>query len=218
MSAGRRHCSSRMSPRAIPDAEGKPVIIANCQAGWQIMMMAAANPNLIGPITLTDSPLSYWAGVSGKSPLRYRGGALGGTWTSALAGDIGNGIFDGPHLVANFESLNAANTYWQKAYNVHFKLDTEAARFLDFDTSWGSPVLLNAKEMQWIADHLLVGDKLATGELRTSDGLRIDLRNIKSPVIVFYSWGDSTTPPQQALAGSPIFMTMSRKSSPTWAK
>jgi hypothetical protein len=23
-----------------PDAEGKPVIIANCQAGWQIMMMA----------------------------------------------------------------------------------------------------------------------------------------------------------------------------------
>ena len=24
-----------------PDAEGKPMIIANCQAGWQIMMMAA---------------------------------------------------------------------------------------------------------------------------------------------------------------------------------
>ena len=27
-----------------PDAEGKPVVIANCQAGWQIMMMAAINP------------------------------------------------------------------------------------------------------------------------------------------------------------------------------
>ena len=27
-----------------PDAEGKPVMIANCQAGWQIMMMAATNP------------------------------------------------------------------------------------------------------------------------------------------------------------------------------
>ena len=27
-----------------PDAEGKPMIIANCQAGWQIMMMAATNP------------------------------------------------------------------------------------------------------------------------------------------------------------------------------
>ena len=27
-----------------PDAEGKPIIIANCQAGWQIMMMAAIEP------------------------------------------------------------------------------------------------------------------------------------------------------------------------------
>ena len=25
-----------------PDAEGKPIVIANCQAGWQIMMMAAS--------------------------------------------------------------------------------------------------------------------------------------------------------------------------------
>jgi len=182
-----------------PDAEGKPVIIANCQAGWQIMMMAAIRPDLTGPIMLAGSPLSYWAGVRGTNPLRYLGGALGGTWLTALAGDMGNGIFDGAHLVANFESLNPANTYWQKAYSVYSKVDTEAARFLDFETWWGSPVLLNAEEMQWIADNLFVGNKLATGELRMSDGLRIDLRNIKSPIIVFCSWGDNITPPQQAL-------------------
>ncbi len=182
-----------------PDAEGKPVIIANCQAGWQIMMMAAIKPDLAGPIMLAGSPLSYWAGVRGKNPLRYLGGVLGGTWMTALAGDIGYGIFDGAHLVANFESLNPANTYWQKVYNVYSKVDTEATRFLDFETWWGSPVLLNAEEMQWIADNLFVGNKLATGELRTSDGLRVDLRNIKSPIIVFCSWGDNITPPQQAL-------------------
>jgi hypothetical protein len=78
-------------------------------------------------------------------------------------------------------------------------VDTEATRFLDFETWWGSPVLLNAAEMQWIADNLFVGNKLSTGELRTSDGVRIDLRNIKSPIIVFCSWGDNITPPQQAL-------------------
>ncbi len=182
-----------------PLAEGKPVIIANCQAGWQIMMMAAIKPDLAGPIMLAGSPLSYWAGVRGKNPLRYLGGVLGGTWMTALAGDIGHGIFDGAHLVANFESLNPANTYWQKAYNVYSNVDTEAPRFLDFETWWGSPVLLNAEEMQWIADNLFVGNKLATGELRTSDGVRIDLRNIKSPIIVFCSWGDNITPPQQAL-------------------
>ena len=124
---------------------------------------------------------------------------LGGTWLTALAGDLGNGIFDGANLVANFESLNPANTYWEKPYNVYSKVDTEAERFLDFETWWGSPVLLNAGEMQWIADNLFVGNKLTAGEIRTSDGVRVDLRNIKSPIIVFCSWGDNITPPQQAL-------------------
>ena len=181
------------------EAEGKPVVIANCQAGWQIMMMAALNPNRTGPIMLAGSPLSYWAGVRGKNPMRYLGGMLGGTWLTTLSGDLGNGIFDGANLVANFESLNPANTYWTKAYNVYSKIDTEAARFLDFETWWGGPVLLNAEEMQWIADNLFVGNRLATGQIRTSDGVRIDLRNVKAPIVVFCSWGDNITPPQQAL-------------------
>jgi len=182
-----------------PDAEGKPIIIANCQAGWQIMMMAAITPGRTGPIMLAGSPLSYWAGVRGKNPMRYLGGMLGGTWLTALSGDLGHGIFDGANLVANFESLNPANTYWSKAYNVYSKVDTESERFLDFETWWGGPVLLNAGEMQWIADNLFVGNRLSTGQLLTSDGVRIDLRNITAPIIVFCSWGDNITPPQQAL-------------------
>ena len=47
--------------------------------------------------------------------------------------------------------------------------------------------------------NLFVGNKLAAGELHSSNGTRIDLRNIKSPIIVFCSWGDDITPPQQAL-------------------
>ncbi len=182
-----------------PLAEGKPVIIANCQAGWQILMMAALRPELAGPILVAGSPLSYWAGVRGKNPLRYLGGILGGTWLTALSGDVGKGIFDGAHLVANFESLDPANTYWKKLYNVYSKVDSEAPRFLDFETWWGSPVLLNAEEMQWIADNLFVGNKLTAGQLSTSDGQRIDLRNITSPIVVLCSWGDNITPPQQAL-------------------
>ena len=63
-----------------PNAEGRPCLIGNCQAGWQIMMMSAVHPNLVGPIMLAGSPLSYWAGVHGKNPMRYLGGLLGGTW------------------------------------------------------------------------------------------------------------------------------------------
>jgi len=185
--------------RLHPDADGKPVTVGNCQAGWQIMLTAAIRPELFGPILLAGSPLSYWAGVRGANPMRYLGGTMGGTWLTALAGDLGHGIFDGANLVANFETLNPANTYWQKPYGLYSKVDTEASRFLEFETWWGSPVLLNAQEMQWIADNLFVGNKLTSGEIHTSDGHRVDLRNIRSPIIVLCSHGDNITPPQQAL-------------------
>jgi hypothetical protein len=182
-----------------PEAEGKPCLIGNCQAGWQIMMMSVIHPEFVGPIMLAGSPLSYWAGVHGKNPMRYLGGLLGGTWLTSLAGDLGNGIFDGANLVANFEALHPDNTYWKKIYNLYAKIDTEAPRFLEFEKWWGSPVLLNAEKMQAIADKLFVGNKLASGEPHSSNGVRIDLRNIKSPIIIFCSWGDDITPPQQAL-------------------
>jgi hypothetical protein len=184
---------------AEPQAQGRPCLIGNCQAGWQIMMTAALRPELSGPIILAGSPLSYWQGRRGESPMRYLGGMLGGTWLTSLTGDLGHGIFDGAHLIANFEAGNPANTYWQKAYNVFSKIDTEPERFIDFETWWGFPVLLNAEEMQWIADNLFVGNKLGQGLIATSGGERIDLRNVASPVVVFCSWGDEITPPPQAL-------------------
>jgi pimeloyl-ACP methyl ester carboxylesterase len=182
-----------------PDADGRPVVVANCQAGWQTAIMAALHPELTGPLVLAGAPLSYWQGGRGQNPMRYLGGLLGGSWLTALSGDLGEGVFDGANLVANFESLHPDNTLWTKPHNVYAHVDTERARFLDFETWWGSPVLLNAVEMQWIADNLFVGNKLTAGALKTRDGVRIDLRNIRAPVVVFCSWGDDITPPQQAL-------------------
>ncbi len=75
------------------DADGKPVLIGNCRAGWQIMMMAAMAPDLPDPILIAGTPLTYWAGVRGKYPMRYLGGMLGGTWLTWLMGDLGNGVF-----------------------------------------------------------------------------------------------------------------------------
>ncbi|AHV94826.1 hypothetical protein D554_2965 [Bordetella holmesii 30539] len=58
---------------------------------------------------------------------------------------------------------------------------------------------MNAPEIQYIVDNLFIGNRLATAGLVTSDGIRIDLRNIRSPIIVFCSKGDNITPPPQAL-------------------
>jgi hypothetical protein len=182
-----------------PQADGKPCVIGNCQAGWAVMMLAAVRPELFGPIIIAGSPLSYWAGVHGKNPMRYSGGLLGGSWLTALASDLGHGKFDGAWLVQNFENQNPANTLWSKPYNLYSKVDTEAPRYLGFERWWGGHVNLNAEEIQFIVDELFVGNKLAAGEITTSDGTAIDLRNIRSPIVVFCSEGDNITPPQQAL-------------------
>lgn len=163
------------------------------------MMLAAARPELFGPIIIAGSPLSYWAGASKQNPMRYTGGVLGGTWLTALLGDVGNGKFDGAWLVSNFENLNPANTLWTKHYNLYAKIDTEAPRYLEFEEWWGGHVLLNAEEMQFIADELFVGNKLSSAQLTSADGARIDLRNIRTPIVVFCSKADNITPPQQAL-------------------
>jgi hypothetical protein len=154
-----------------------------------------ASPRII----VAGSPLSYWAGVRGKNPMRYSGGLLGGSWLAALASDLGQGKFDGAWLVQNFENQNPANTLWTKQYNLYSKIDTEAPRYLGFERWWGGHVNLNAEEIQFIVDELFVGNNLAGGRIQTSDGTTIDLRNIRSPIVVFCSKGDNITPPQQAL-------------------
>ena len=182
-----------------PEADGKPCVIGNCQAGWAMMILAAIRPELFGPIIVAGAPLSYWAGVRGKNPMRYSGGLLGGSWLTALSSDMGGGKFDGGKLVANFENQNPANTLWTKQYNVYSKVDTEAKRYLEFERWWGGHVNLNAEEIQFIVDELFVGNKLAAGRIEMSDGTAVDLRTIRSPIVVFCSKGDNITPPQQAL-------------------
>lgn len=182
-----------------PKADGKPCVIGNCQAGWAVMILASLRPELFGPLIIAGAPLAYWEGVHGKYPMRYSGGLLGGSWLTALTSDLGGGKFDGAWLVQNFENQNPSNTLWTKQYNVYSKVDTEADRYLEFERWWGGHVNLNAEEIQFIVDELFVGNNLATGNIKMSDGATVDLRNIRSPIVVFCSEGDNVTPPQQAL-------------------
>ncbi len=183
--------------RRHPKAQ-KPAIIGNCQAGWASALVGADRPDIAGPLVFNGSPLSYWAGVDGKNPMRYRGGLTGGVWLTSLFSDLGNGIFDGANLVAGFEDLNPANTLWNKQYYVYANVDKEADRYLEFERWWNAYFMLTREEIHYIVNNLFVGNKLEKGELEL-EGRAIDLKNLKDPVLVFASSGDNITPPQQAL-------------------
>ncbi|WP_084572868.1 DUF3141 domain-containing protein [Methylocapsa aurea] len=181
-----------------PDAP-KPVIIGNCQGGWAAMLLAASNPNVTGPVVANGAPLSYWAGVRGKNPLRYSGGLGFGTLPAVLACDFGSGVFDGAHLVSNFEAMNPGNTKWLKYYNVFANADTEGPRFKGFERWWSTFYFMNESEIRWIVESLFIGNKLQRGDALLGGRGPVDLKKIKAPIIVFASQGDDITPPQQAL-------------------
>ncbi|GGP18099.1 DUF3141 domain-containing protein [Silvimonas iriomotensis] len=184
-----------------PDSP-KPAIVGNCQGGWAAMMLAASGPEDTGPIVINGAPMSYWGGAWGDgmadNPMRYSGGLLGGSWLASLTADLGNGIFDGAWLVENFEGLNPANTYWDKYYHVFANADTEPPRFLEFERWWGGFYLMNREEIEWITRNLFVGNQLWQGGTRNGKGTTFDLRDIKTPIVLFASMGDNITPPQQA--------------------
>ncbi len=176
----------------------KPVVVGNCQGGWAAMLVGSIEPDLPGPIVVNGAPMSFWAGNDGENPMRYAGGILGGLWPALFAADLGAGQFDGAYLVENFEYLNPANTYFDKYYNLYKKIDTEPPRFLEFERWWGGFFMMNREEIRWIVENLFVGNNLAAGEAEWSPGRAFDLREIRSPIILFASLGDNITPPQQA--------------------
>jgi pimeloyl-ACP methyl ester carboxylesterase len=195
------HALRRFVDEVMARHPGKtPVLYGNCQAGWAAMLVAIHCQGPVGTIVLNGSPLSYWAGASGANPMRLAGGLLGGSWLTNFVGDLGDGRFDGAWLVQNFETLKPEGAIWDKYANLFLDVDREAERFLEFERWWNAWYSFSREEMLEIVDHLFIGNELEQGTLNLGDEVKIDLRNLKSPLVIFASYGDNITPPHQALA------------------
>ncbi|HYN38275.1 MAG TPA: alpha/beta fold hydrolase, partial [Rhodospirillales bacterium] len=185
---------ARLHPKA-----PKPIVVGNCQGGWAALLLAAANSDITGPLVINGAPVAYWSGRVGENPMRYNGGLLGGVMPAMLFSDLGHGQFDGAHLVSNFEGLNPSRNHWGKYFDLYSDVEGGRERFLEFERWWGGFHFMNEAEIRWIVEQLFVGNKLARGEARLEHGRHLDLKKIRSPIIVFASHGDNITPPQQAL-------------------
>lgn len=177
-----------------------PILYGNCQAGWAAMLVAIHCEGPVGTVVLNGSPLSYWAGASGANPMRLTGGLLGGSWMTNFIADLGDGRFDGAWLVQNFENLKPEGAIWEKYANLFLDVDREAERFLEFERWWNAWYSFSREEIVEIVDHLFIGNELEQGTLNLGDDVRIDLRKLRSPLVIFASYGDNITPPHQALA------------------
>ena len=182
-----------------PEAEGKPVIIANCQAGWQIMMMAA---------TQSEPDRPDHAG-------RLAAVVLGGR--ARQEPDALPGRYAGRHLADRAVRRPRQGHLRRRAPGRQLRIAQPGQHLLDqglqrlFEGRHGERALPRLRDLvgqPGPAERR--GDAVdrrqpvrrqpaCDGQLRTSDGVRIDLRNITAPIIVFCSWGDNITPPQQAL-------------------
>lgn len=178
----------------------KPILYGNCQAGWLITLLSAHCGGVQPGLTVMNgSPLSYWAGSKQRNPMQVLGGLSGGVWLARLASDVNGGVFDGAWLVQNFENLTPAQAIWKKYIDLYENIDREQERFLEFERWWNGYYRFSEEEITATVENLFIGDKLEHGEFQLQDDCTIDLKEIKCPIFIFASEGDSITPPRQAL-------------------
>lgn len=181
-----------------------PVIYGNCQAGWAATLLSAHCETALGAAVLNGSPLSYWEGAPGVNPLRLLGGFVGGVWLAHFLADLNEGRFDGAWLVQNFETLNPGNALWDKYANLFTRIDAEQDRFLDFERWWTGFYRLSCEEIVQTVQDFFVGNKLEQGQVQIDRHCIADLKRIRNPLVIFASFGDNITPPQQALGWLPV--------------
>ena len=183
-----------------PDAP-KPIIVGNCQGGWASLILAAMNPDITGPLVVNGAPVAYWSGRLGENPMRYNGGLLGGAAAGAAARPTSATASSTAPISSAISrcSIPAATT--SASITICSPRPEKAREAASSSSRSGGAAIhfMNEQEIHWIVENLFVGNKLARHEANLEPGRPIDLKAIRTPIIVFASWGDNITPPQQAL-------------------
>ncbi len=180
----------------------RPIVYGNCQGGWALMLALSHCRHRAALAVLNGSPLSYWAGEHGVNPMRLLGGFTGGVWPAHWISDLGGGTFDGAWLVQNFEALRPEGVF--RKYDTLFaQPEAERDRFLEFERWWNGFYFLGGQEILAIARDLFVGNLLEDGKVMVDEHCHADLSSVRTPLVIFSSYGDNITPPHQALGWLP---------------
>ena len=183
-----------------PEADGKPCVIGNCQAGWAVMMLAAIRPELFGPIIIAGSPLSYWAGVHGKNPDALQRRPAGRQLADRADQRSRQRQVRWRLAGAEFREPESGEHAVEQAIQPLFQ-----DRYRGAALSRLRALVGRARQPQCRRDPVHRRSSCSSATIwpparsRPRTARTIDLRNIRSPIVVFCSKGDNITPPQQAL-------------------
>ena len=173
-----------------PEAEGKPCVIGNCQAGWPIMMTAASPARAVRP----DHRRRLAAVLLGRRARRESRCATPAACWRQLAD--GAGQRPGQRHVRRRppgrefrEPESRQHALDQEATTSGRRSTPRRTRFLEFENWWGGPV--NAQRRGNAVDRRQAVRRQQARHRRDRhpEGERVDLRNIRSPIICFCSMG-----------------------------
>ena len=183
-----------------PQAVGKPFLIGNCQAGWHAIMAACMRPDLVGPVVTCRRPLV----LLGRCP-RPKSDAV---HRRAARRDLDRAPHERPgrrHLRRRLADLEL-----RQSQSRQYALDQAVQRLGQAgegggtlpraSKSGGAPSCGSAaRSCNTWSTISLSATSFRPAQIVTKDGIRLDIRNIKSPILCFCSKADNITPPQQAL-------------------
>ena len=186
--------------RRHPDAP-KPIVVGNCQGGWATMLLAAANPDITGPLVINGAPLAYWSGRDRRKPDALQ-------WRPARRRDCRRCSCPTSATASSTAPISSrisrcsipAATIFGKYYDLFADVDEAARRLprvralvgrLPFPERGRDPLDRRAALRRQPA-----GARRGAHRARP---ITSTCKAIRSPIIVFASWGDNITPPQQAL-------------------
>ena len=145
----------------------KPIIVGNCQGGWATMVLAAANPDITGPLVdqRRAARLLVRAG-SARTRCATTADCSAGSRrhcccrTSATANSTAP--ISSPISSCSIPSRNLFGKY----YDLFADIDGGRESFLEFERWWGGFHFMKEAEIRWIVEQLFIGNRLSRGEAR----------------------------------------------------
>ena len=172
-----------------PDAP-KPIIVGNCQGGWATPDPGRRQPRHHRPAGRQRRAGRLLVGPARREPdaLQRRPARRRPAGARALRPRRRRVRRRPSRLAISRCSTRAATTSASTTTCSPRPRETRKS-FLEFEKWWGGFHFMNEQEIRWIVEHLFIGNKLARHEANLEHGRPIDLKAIRSPIIVFASLG-----------------------------